>query len=259
MSELRRAVRAREPVAGSWVAVGHPAVAELSASLGFEFVVLDTEHAPTDVETVENEVRAVEAAPGDTEALVRVPWNDPVAIKRVLDAGVAGVMAPMVESADDARALVDAVHYPPDGSRGIAAARASNYGLNFEEYVGSANDELLVVAQVESEAGVEAVEEIAAVERVDALLVGPADLSSSVGALGEFEDDGFSAAVERVLDGAHAHDVPVGTLATGPDEIDDWVARGFDFLIVGTDLGYLADGATAAKERFERRVEERDG
>lgn len=258
MSELRTAVRDGEPVAGTWVGIGHPAVAEVSASLGFEFVVVDTEHAPTSYETVENLVRAVDAAPGETAAVVRVPWNDPVAIKRVLDTGVAGVMAPMVESATDARALVDAVRYPPEGSRGVAAGRASNYGRRFDEYVSSANESILTVAQVETREGVENVAEIAGVDGIDALLVGPADLSANHGVLGEYDSEEFTGAVRSVLDGARARNVPVGTLATSPAQIDDWVARGFDFLVVGVDFAYLADGATAAKERFETRVAERE-
>lgn len=258
MAALREAVRAGEPVAGTWVSVGHPAVAELGASLGFDFVAVDTEHTPTSLESVENAVRAVDAAPGGTEAVVRVPWNDPVVIKRVLDIGAAGIMAPMVDSADEARALVDAVRYPPDGSRGLAAGRASNYGRNVEAYVSSANESILTMAQVETAAAVESAGDIAAVEGIDALLFGVADLSADLGVFAEWDDDEFSQALDAVLDAAHARDVPVGTLATDHDRIDDWVARGFDFLIVGTDLRYLAEGALAAKERYETRIAERE-
>jgi len=256
MSDLRAAVRRRDPVAGTWVSVGHPEVAELSASLGFDFVTIDTEHAPTDLETVENMLRGVAAAPGDAGAVVRVPWNDPVRIKRVLDTGVDGVMAPMVDTAAEARAFVDAVRYPPEGSRGMAAARASNYGLDFEEYVASANDAILTVVQIESRTGVANTGAIAAVEGIDALLVGPADLSASLGALGEFDDEAVAGAIGDVLDAAHEVDVPVGTLATSTDQIADWVDRGFDFLVVGTDVGYLAAGGQAALATYRRSLDD---
>lgn len=256
MTDLRTAIRDREPVAGTWVSVGHPAVAETSAGQGFDFVAVDTEHAPTSVETLPNLLRAVEAAPGDAATVVRVAWNDPVRIKRVLDAGPDGLMAPMIESADDARALVEAARYPPEGRRGLAASRASDYGRNLDEYVATANERILVVAQVESARGVENARGIAAVDGIDALLVGPADLSASLGAFGEYDGEAFGDAVDASLDAAHAESVAVGTLATTPARIDDFVARGFDFLVAGHDVGYLADGETAARERYEKAVEE---
>ena len=248
---LRRAIRSREPVAGTWLSIGHPAVAEISAGLGFDFVTIDTEHAPLSTETVENMLRAVDAADGETEAVVRVAWNDPARIKRALDVGPAGIMIPMVETRADAEAAVDAIRYPPEGSRGMAAARASDYGRSFEEYVGSANENLLTIVQIESGRGVENVAEIADVDGIDALLIGPADLSASLGAFGEHDGAVVTEAVERVLDAAHAADVPVGTLTTSTDRIAWRVEQGFDFLITGVDASHLAEGSRRAREAYE--------
>lgn len=255
---LRRAIRSREPVAGTWLSIGHPAVAEISAGLGFDFVTIDTEHAPLGTETVENMLRAVDAADGETEAVVRVAWNDPVRIKRALDVGPAGIMVPMVETREDAEAAVDAIRYPPEGSRGIAAARASDYGRSFEEYVENANGDLLTIVQVESERAVGNAAEIASVDGIDALLIGPADLSASLGAFGEDDDRAVSKAIDRVLDAAHDADVPVGTLATSTDQIAWRVGQGFDFLITGVDATHLAEGSVRAREAYEDAVGERE-
>jgi len=258
---------------GGWCSIPSPTVAEVLANRSFDFLTVDTEHAPTTTESVENLVRAVDAAPGDTETLVRVAWNDHVRIKRVLDAGVAGVMAPRIESADDARELVRACRYPPQGDaaagapgegvdsdgvrgrRGVAASRSSNYGDRIDEVVRGVNDDLAVIAQVETGASVDAAAAIAEVPGIDALFVGPADLSASLGCFGEFDDPAFEAAVADTVAAAEAADVPVGTLATSDDQIDGWLDAGFDFLIAGTDAGFLAEGASRAVERYDERVD----
>jgi 2-keto-3-deoxy-L-rhamnonate aldolase RhmA len=248
--DLKRALSERDPVKATWASVPHPAVAELAGEQGFDCVFLDAEHTPASVETVESLVRGVDAGSGgEAASVVRVAWNDPVRIKRVLDTGPTGVMVPMVETREEAEAFVEATHYPPDGVRGMAAARASGYGTRFEAYVERANDEVVAIAQVETETGVENAPDIAAVEGVDALFVGPADLGASLGsAPGEprFED-----AVASVVEAAHAAGVAVGTLATRTDAIADWVERGVDFLAVGYDLQYLAEGAEAARSAYE--------
>ena len=258
METLRQRVRAGEPVVGSWVSLSDPAVAEMTAGLDFDFALVDMEHAPSSFETITDLTRGVDAADGDTATVARVPWNDHVAIKRVLDVGVDGVMVPMIGSADEARELVEATRYPPAGVRGVAAARAADYGLSFQEYVDRANESILTIGQIETTAGVENVEEIVRVEGLDALFVGPADLSTAVGAFGEYESEAFLEAVERVLDAADDADVPVSTLATSPDQIGQWVDLGFDFLIAGIDASYVLSGAARAKGEAEEAFEERE-
>lgn len=251
--EFATALRDGEPVAGSWVSIGHPQVAELTAMLGFDFVVIDTEHAPIGIETVEDLIRAVEC--GGSTPIVRVPWNDPVRIKRALDVGPAGLLVPMIETEAEARRAVEAMSYPPAGVRGIAGARASAYGLQFEEYVESADERLLTILQIESERGVANAPDIAAVEGVDALLVGPADLSASLDSRGDWETPVVTDAIDTVLD---ASEIPVGTLAVTNDGIERWVSRGFEFVITGVDTGYLTRSASEAKSTFEAAIERRN-
>lgn len=247
--ELRERLAAGEAPVGSWVSLGSPAAAEVVGALGFDFLVVDTEHTPLTVKSAGELVRAVDAA-GDADAVVRVPENDATEIKRALDLGAAGVMAPTIESAAEAEALVAATRYPPEGGRGIAGSRANGYGAHTAEYFASANDAVAVLPQIESAAGVEYAEEIAAVEGVDALFVGPADLSADLGCFGAYDDPTFLDALDRVLAAGEGAGVPVGTLATGPAEIDAWHDRGIEFLIVGTDVGYLRQGARAAKSHY---------
>ncbi|QLG61567.1 HpcH/HpaI aldolase family protein [Halorarum salinum] len=243
---IRETLREDSP-AGSWLSIPSAQVAEQTAAADFDFVVIDTEHASTDVGTVESMVRAVDAAEGETAPLVRVAWNDHVRIKRVLDTGAAGVMAPQVDTAAEAEAFVEATRYPPEGRRGVAAARASNYVREFEEYYGSANDAIATVAQVESAEAVGNAADVAAVDGLDSLFVGPADLSAALGAFGEYESEPFLDAVGTVLSESS---VPVGTLATSPEEVDHWADVGFDYQIVGTDMGYLARGAAESLARY---------
>jgi len=257
MTTLKRRFGERSDLVGAWLSIGHPAVAEITAAQGFDFVLVDTEHTTMGLDTVENMSRAVDAADGDTRMLVRVPWNDPVRIKRVLDIGVAGVMVPMVESAQEARQVVDAVQYPPSGSRGVASGRAAEYGDEFQAYVESANESVTTVVQIETQTGLDNAAEIAAVEGIDALFVGPADLSANLGVFGEWESQRLGDAMENVIDVAAAAGVSVGTLVIDPEDIGTRIQQGFDYLIVGKDTNHLAEGNRSVRRRYEEAVSRR--
>ncbi|GAB7021381.1 HpcH/HpaI aldolase family protein [Halostagnicola bangensis] len=252
---LKRALEEGDNPVGNWLSIGHPAIGEVSSALEFDFVLIDTEHTTMSLETVENVSRAIDAKDAPTESIVRVPRNEPSRIKRVLDIGVAGVMVPMIESADEARQLVESVHYPPEGVRGIASGRAAEYGMDFVEYVTDANGSIVTVAQIESEAGLENAEEIAAVDGIDALFVGPADLSGALGVFAQWDARELQEAMDRVLRAGATHETPVGTLTVSPEQIDDRVEAGFDFLIVGKDTAYLANSSRDAKERYESALQ----
>jgi 2-dehydro-3-deoxyglucarate aldolase/4-hydroxy-2-oxoheptanedioate aldolase len=238
-------------VVSAWLSIGHPAVAEVTAAQGFDFVLIDTEHTSMSLETVENMSRGVDASDGETEAIVRVPSTDPVQIKRVLDIGVAGVMVPMVETAAEAREIVEATRYPPEGIRGIASGRATEYGDDFQEYVKSANDSIVTIVQIESERGLGNAADIAAVDGIDAVFVGPADLSANLGIFAEWENDQLIDAIETVIQAGDRADVPVGTLVIDSDDITMRVEQGFDFLIVGKDTNHLATANASIRQQYE--------
>ncbi|MFB6092636.1 MAG: HpcH/HpaI aldolase/citrate lyase family protein [Haloquadratum sp.] len=253
--EFTAELRACEPLAGCWLSIGHPASAELLAGVGFDFAVLDGEHTEMTLEALATVVRAVEAAGTDTVPIVRVASNDPTEVKRVLDLGPAGVMVPAVETAGEAERAVDACTYRPQGRRGVAGYRAADYGASLEEYVESASEEVLTIVQVESARGVENVEEIAAVDGVDALFIGPVDLSASLGVFGEYTAEPFCEAVDRIVAAADEAGCPVGTLATSREQVaarDDW---GVDFLAMGPDLAFLAETASGYLADYRSRHE----
>ncbi|MDS0476931.1 aldolase/citrate lyase family protein [Natrinema sp. 1APR25-10V2] len=255
---LSETIIEQEPAVGSWITLRDPSVAELTAEIGFDFVVLDIEHTPNTMETVIELVRAVDAADSHTEAIVRLPWNDPVVVKRVLDTGASGVMAPMIESEAEAETLVEATRYPPEGVRGVAGSRASRYGLEMEEYYWTASDDIVTIAQIETDRGLENVAEIAAVDGLDALFVGPADLSANLGCYGEWDSEEFLAAVDEIVETAHDAETAVSTLAVQNADIKRWVHRGFDFVMAGIDTTHVLAGSQRAKSTFEEAIEERE-
>ncbi|MDH5020217.1 HpcH/HpaI aldolase family protein [Halobacterium rubrum] len=246
---LAAALRDGDAPVGAWSTVGHPAVAELLAAEAFDFVVLDGEHSENTIGDLADGVRAVAASDGNADPVVRVSGADAAEIRRVLDLGVAGVVVPQVESAAEAREAVAATRYPPEGRRGVAGGRASGYGSDLGEYVESANDDVATILQIETPGAVADADDIAAIDGLDALFVGPADLSARLGAFGDFDAPDFREAVEAVVAAADDEGVPVGTLATTPEEItvrrDDW---GMDFVVAGTDVGHLRAGARAFLE-----------
>lgn len=245
-------------VVSAWLSVGHPAVAEVTAAQGFDFVLIDTEHTAMSLETVENMSRGVDATDGDTETIVRVPSNDPIRIKRVLDIGVAGVMVPMVETAAEAQDVVEATRYPPKGIRGVASGRAAEYGDDFQEYVKTANESIVTIVQIENKRGLENAAGIAATNGVDAVFVGPADLSANLGIFAEWENDRLNEGIKRVIEAGDSANVPVGTLVVDPDDIKMRVEQGFDYLIVGKDTSHLASANEAIRERYDHAVSEMD-
>ena len=286
---LKRKLRDGERPIGGWCALPSPDVAEAMATADFDFLTLDTEHSAATAESITDMLRAVEAAPGDTEALVRVADVEPARVKRVLDAGPAAIMAPQIDTPAAARALVEACRYPPQvdeasghgddardgadadgapgdvdrsaaadrvdadgirGQRGVAGSRASAYGRRLGEYVRTATEEIAVIAQIETPTAVGSAGEIASVPGIDALFVGPADLSASHGRFGAYDDPVVERAVDETIAAANDAGVPVGTLATSEALIDHWTDAGYDFVIVGTDIGFLAAGADRAIARY---------
>ncbi|WP_126664506.1 HpcH/HpaI aldolase family protein [Haloterrigena salifodinae] len=240
-----------ESATGNWISIGHPAVAEI-CSEGFDFVVIDMEHTDMGLETIGNMLRAVD---DDAAAIVRVPLNDPGWIKRVLDLGVAGLMIPMIETAEQAAQAVDAMQYPPAGTRGVAPARASDYGRTFGEYFETADDELTTILQIETERGVENASDILAVDGVDAVIIGHGDLSASLGVFGEWENERFESALDSIVTTARDYDTAVGMLATDRESIHRWTDADVDFLIAGADIVYLSEGSDAARAEFEDLVD----
>ncbi|WP_199422908.1 HpcH/HpaI aldolase family protein [Actinotalea solisilvae] len=241
---LRHALAAAEgrPLAGMWVCSGSPVVAEICAGSGLDWLLIDMEHAPNGLASVLAQLQAVAAYP--VTPVVRVPANDPVTIKQVLDLGAQTVLVPMVASADEARAAVEAVRYPPRGRRGVGSALSRSARWNrVEGYLSDADEHVALLVQVETAAGVEAAAEIAAADGVDGVFVGPSDLAASLGRLGEQRHPDVVAAVLRTFEAVRAAGKPVGVNAFDPAAAREYVAAGASFVLVGADVTLLAQGS----------------
>lgn len=242
---LKERLRRGEGAIGCWLHMCSPIAAEVVALAGFDAVIIDHEHGSGDLLNAISQLQAVSATPATT--LMRVPWNDPVYIKRALDIGVEGVIVPSVDTAEQARAAVAACRYPPAGVRGAAygLVRASDYGFQGDRYFDEQPDNLMVICQIESVQAVENIETIAAVEGVDMLFVGPFDLSASMGKLGQMEDPEVVAlrhtAEARIKDAGQ----PMGGLAVKGDPPQAMQARGYDLVTAVSDIVLLRDAATA--------------
>ncbi|NIJ09634.1 4-hydroxy-2-oxoheptanedioate aldolase [Sphingomonas vulcanisoli] len=249
-NRFKRAIRSGTQQIGLWCTLSTAFTAEAVAGAGFDWLLLDTEHSPGDVLTVMAQLQALAGYP-DVSAVVRPATNDPVLIKRFLDIGAQTLLIPYVQSADEARAAVAAVRYPPAGIRGVSAlTRATQFG-RAKEYAASAGDEIALLVQIETQAGLDALKEIAAVDGVDGVFIGPGDLAASLGYIGQLDHPAVVAAVEDAITRIVATGKPAGILTGNPAFADRCIALGTIFTAVGVDAGLLARGADALAKRFQ--------
>ena len=232
---LKSRLKAQRPCVGSWITLGHSSVAEIMTHAGFDFLVVDMEHSVIELSEAQDLIRAVSA--GGVVPLVRVGENNANLIKRVMDAGAQGVIVPLVNTPEDARAAVFAAKYPPFGRRGVGLARAQGYGFSFERYMKKEDPQTVVLALIEHREAIENLEEILSVQGLDGTLIGPYDLSASLGYPGQFEKPIVRKAVERYEKVCRRMDRPMGFHMVWPDlrRITDCRRRGYTFLAVGTD------------------------
>lgn len=234
---------------GVWVCSGSALVAEICAGAGLDWLLIDMEHAPNGLESTLAQLQAVAASP--TTPLVRVPSGDAVTIKQVLDLGAQNLLVPMISSADEARDVVAATRYPPHGRRGVGNALARSGRWNrIDDYLRTAADHVSVFVQIETAAGVEAAADIAAVDGVDGVFVGPSDLAASMGLIGQQAHTDVVAAVHRTFAAVRSAGKPVGVNAFDPSVADAYVEAGASFVLVGADVALLARGTEALAARF---------
>lgn len=237
------------PLIGLWVCSGSPLVAEIMAGSGADWLLIDTEHSPNSLESVLAQLQAVHGYP--VVPVVRLPWNDVVLVKQYLDLGAQNLLIPMVNDAEQARAAVAAVRYPPDGVRGVgsALARAARWN-RIPDYLARANQTISLTVQIETTEAVANVEEILAVDGVDAIFVGPSDLAPSMGHLGQQEHPEVISAVERCLAAAGTAGKPAGVNAFVEATARHYLDAGARFVLVGADVAILARSSEQLAERF---------
>lgn len=226
---------------GSWLMSGAPSTAEAMGHCGFDFLVVDMEHVPIEMSDLANLLRAIECTPA--QAIVRLAWNDQVLVKRVMDAGARTLMLPFVETADEARAAVSYTRYPPDGVRGVAAVhRGSRYG-RVPDYLKRANDEVAVIVQLETPGAVSRVAEIAAVPGVDALFLGPGDLSAAMGLIGQVGHETVQAKIAEAAALAKQAGKPIGIVGPNPEMVGRFIGYGYRFAAVASDIAMMTGRA----------------
>jgi 4-hydroxy-2-oxoheptanedioate aldolase len=254
-NKLKQRLQNSEKVLGCWTALGNPHVTEILALAGFDYLVIDQEHGLGDPTSLSLQLQAASAT--DATPVVRVPWNDHVYLKRVLDAGAEGVMIPSVETAEEARAAVAACRYPPLGRRGTAAStvRASSYGMA-TDYVATCADNLLIVIQIESAKGVQNIDEILAVEGIDVMFIGPHDLSATVGQMGNLKHPEVAGLIETAESKIKKSGIPMGTVPHPGCTYKDMFARGYQFVNAGSDVARLRDGSLADVKAFRELYRE---
>lgn len=247
-NRFRQQLLAGETLIGCWLSLGSPITTEVVGVAGFDWLLLDAEHAPNDVLSLIPQLMALKDSP--SAPVVRPPWNDTVVIKRLLDAGFHNFLIPFVESADQARAAVAATRYPPQGVRGVSVSQRGNRYGAVTDYFARINEQIAVIVQVESRAGVAAAAEIAAVDGVDGLFIGPSDLAAGYGQLGNPGHPEVQQAIAQVHAAAQAAGKATGILSPAEADARRYLQMGMRFVAVGSDLGVLRMQTQALCDRY---------
>lgn len=240
---------------GLWVALGSAYAAEIAAGSGYDWLLIDGEHGPNDMPLISAQIGVVSRS--RSHAIVRPPMGEAWLLKQLLDQGAQTFLIPMVETAEQARTLVSAVRYPPEGIRGVGAGlgRSSNFNRT-ADYLKTANAQICLLVQVESRAGLENIEEIAAVEGVDGIFIGPSDLAADMGHLGE---PGAAPVRDAIIDAfarIRRHGKARGIMTIDPDQARDYRALGADFMAIGTDVTSLVKALDGLRRDFLGQAED---
>jgi 4-hydroxy-2-oxoheptanedioate aldolase len=248
---FKRALAAGKPQIGLWSSLSSSYAVEVLAGAGFDWILLDSEHSPADLENLLTQLQA--AAPYPSHPVVRVPWNDMVTIKRTLDIGAQSLLIPYVSSAEEARAAVSYTRYPPAGVRGVAGTtRATRFG-RVKDYAKRAHEEICVLVQVETQGALDSIEAICAIEGVDGVFIGPADLHASLGRTGEIANPEVKPIIDQAIRRIRKAGKAPGILTPNEADARRWLECGALFVAVGADVGILARGAESLADKFKSK------
>jgi 2-dehydro-3-deoxyglucarate aldolase len=253
---LKQKLKSNALTLGSWITLGHPSIAEILARAGFDWLVVDMEHTTISIEQAGELIRTIDLC--GVSPLVRLTSNHPDQIKRVMDAGAHGIVVPMVNSADDAIRAVAATRYAPQGTRGVGLARAQQFGPGFKDYLHWQQDGPVVIVQIEHRDALDRLESILSVQGVDGFIIGPYDLSCSMGMPGEFERPEFKQAMDRILTTGLTMGCVAGLHIVEPDQsrLRQVIAEGYRFIAYSVDIRMLDASARAgvavAKEMIKK-------
>lgn len=239
---LRQRMLAGETLLGSWINSGSPIIAELMATCGFDFLCVDVEHSAVDLPQTQQLFQAIRSGRPDCAAVVRLHGVDYAFVKRYLDAGACGVVAPLVRTSEEATLLVQAAKYPPQGLRGVGFCRANSYGLRLADEYARANDEIFLAVQIEHIDGVRNIDDILSVPGIDAAFIGPYDLTASMGITAQFDHPNYLAACAAILAACRRHAIVPGIHVVSPEpaQVKVRIAEGYRFIGYSLDITMLA-------------------
>lgn len=249
-NQLKQGIREKKLQIGCWMSLGSHAAAEICASAGFDWVLIDTEHAPNDVPQVLHLLHAAAAYPS-SPIMVRAYWNDTVLIKRLLDLGVQSLLIPNVQTVEEAKRAVEAVRYPPRGVRGVSTNSRSNRFGRIKDYFKHADDELCLMVQLETRKGLENLEAIAAIDGIDGLFIGPQDLAADLGHLGDAGHADARAAMADAIQRIDKTGKVPGILAFVEADAKHWISKGARFVAATGDQFLLARSTEAVVAAFK--------
>ncbi len=247
-NKVKEKLAAGKVSVGLWSSIGSPDVAEALANIGFDWIVFDMEHGPLTIDKVQTSIMAMSGT--ETVPMIRVACNDPVLIKGALDIGAYGLVIPLVNNKDEAIRAVSACKYPTKGVRGVSPRRASTYFLDIKDYLKRADEEIMLIPQIEHIDAVNNLNEILSVDGIDAFFIGPWDLSASMGYITELPQihPEVAETINRVLKPGKRHGVPAGIWGGSVENVKKYAAQGFQFITLGEDLDYILK----AQEDYEK-------
>lgn len=236
---------------GTWITLAHPAIAEIFSNAGFDWLTIDMEHSVIDLFDAENLIRTANLL--GSIPLVRLPSNDEVIIKRILDAGSAGIIIPQINSEDELVRAIKATKYAPDGIRGAGLARAQSYGEDFDGYKSIVDNDMLIIAQIEDKKALKNLDSILSVPQLDAIIIGPYDLSASMGKAGQLDDKEVAEAIDKIVQKSIDQGVSCGIHIIEPntDELNSRIKEGFNFIAYSLDIRMLSHNAKEALEQLK--------
>ena len=234
---------------GVWSCLASNTVAEILSIAGFDWIVIDMEHSPNDIQEVLTQLQIIQGY--ESEPMVRVPWNEPIMVKRVLDMGAQTILFPFVENKKEAEEAVSATRYPPKGIRGVmSVARMNKYG-NVVDYYHKSESEICVIVQCETKNAIENIAQIATVDGIDGIFVGPSDLSASLGKIGQFEDPEVQLLINKAKESCAEYNKPIGILTGKKDFAKKYLSDGFTFVAINSDTNLIARSAENLLKEFK--------
>ena len=238
---FKQKLKSKKLTIGSWLSIANPAIAEIMAKAGVDWLAVDMEHSSLSVDQCQELIRVIDLC--GVAPLVRVGANDSLLIKRAMDAGARGVIVPMINSVQDAMDAVSAVKYPPQGTRGVGLARAQGYGTDFDQYIKESDSESVVIVQIEHKDALENLKEIFNVEGVDGFIVGPYDLSASLGVAGDFKSKEMVQALSNIERVAKENNISSGyhVVFPDPEQVNEKIKQGYTFIAYSVDFLLLGE------------------